>query len=131
MRCQARDFLWLQREAGRGERPMVEVERLEEGTEGSIRALLALGEVAAVNLADEDNYPDEHRDHSDEAGEDTLDKIDDQQISGVPRPEYRVDQVAIAKDETVAEGGEELCDDEADDDFKDGADGHVVVDSED
>lgn len=49
--------------------------------------------------------------------------------------EYHVQsQVAIAEDETVAEGGEnteKLGDDEGDDNFQDGANGHVVVDGED
>ncbi len=110
---------------------MVEVERLEKGTKGSIGALLALGKVAAVDLADEDDYPEEHGGHPDEACEDTLNEVDDQQVRGVPRPEHRMRQVAIAEDKAVAEGDEELGDDEGDDDFQDGADGHIVVDGED
>ena len=50
-------------------------------------ALLALGKVAAVNLANEDNYPEEHGGHADEASENTLNEVDDQQVRRIPRPE--------------------------------------------
>ncbi len=56
---------------------MVEVERLKKGTESRISTLLALGEVAAINLADKDDYPDEHGGHTNETGQETLDEVDD------------------------------------------------------
>ena len=99
---------------------MVEVERLEESTEGRISAFLALGEVAAGNLADEDDHPDKHGGHADEAREDALDEVDDQQVRGVPCPEHRVGQLAVAENDPVAQEDEELGDDEANHDLKDG-----------
>ena len=118
------------RRIGRG-RPMVEVQRLEECAEGRIGALKAIGEVAAVDLANEDDYPDEHGAHANESSYNALDEVDDEQVRGVPSPEDRVGQVPIAEDVAVAERDEELGDDEGDDGFQDQADRHVVADCED
>ena len=68
----------------------MEVESLKEGAEGRVSVLEPVGEVAAVDLANEDDHPDEHRGHPDEAREDTLDEVDDEQVRRVPRPEHRV-----------------------------------------
>ncbi len=83
---------------------MVEVECLKEGREGRIRALLALGKIAAVDDADLDHDPKEHGDHSDNAREDSADEVENQQVCRVPCPEDRMGQLStITEDNSVAE----------------------------
>jgi hypothetical protein len=111
--------------------PVVEVERLEEGREGRVSALLALREIAAVDDANLDHDPEKHGDHSDDARQDPADEVQNQQVRRVPSPEDRVGQLsAVAEDEAVAEVHDELCENYAEDSLEDELDGQVVAEGQ-
>ena len=107
---------------------MVEVERLEEGREGRVSALLALRKIAAVDDANLDHDPEKHGDHSDDARQDPADEVQNQQVRRVPCPEDRVGQLsAVTKDDAVAEEDDKLYENYGEDNFEDDSDGHVVA----
>ena len=108
----------------------MEVERLEEGGEGRIRALLAHREIAAIDNTDLDHHPSAHTGNTDDAAQDSADEVNNKQVCRIPRPQYGVTQLPPTEDDPVAEEGEGLHDDDAKDNLKEDANGGVETESE-
>ena len=107
-------------------------EGLEERRKHRVRALLALGEVAAVDDAYLHHDPHEHQHHPDDPAQDALDQVHNQQQAREPRPRHGMGQIAaVLEQHPIAELGERLRDDEPEGYVEEDADWRIQVDGQD